>query len=326
MSDKLETYLEEISHFLSGRAEREEILAEIRSHIMEKAAEGPGEFGDAAIERAIAAYGPAQRVAERYIEDKPIIAPAYRRFLVRYTSILFAIHAAMTAVAVAFKQDFVLFPFVYMPRLSIFDALMYLPTAFLADLGLVALVLYFITQSGKDVRLPWPKFGVDLDEVRPPSGAKFWAGRIAAAAGAIVNLVIADFLLYIFARRQTVFFVDLHWRTAKPLFAPGPGRIISIAVIAMFALAALTFLVKLLTRSRWVDVASDAVSLGLVGVLLAQPFEGLFAVPVAGRLLRWLKPTLTFTLLFIALMIAIDLIKHVVVVSRRKMAATAAGQ
>ncbi len=66
MSDKLEAYLEEISHFLSGRAEREEILSEIRSHIAEKAAEGPGEFTDAAIERAIAAFGPARKVAERY--------------------------------------------------------------------------------------------------------------------------------------------------------------------------------------------------------------------------------------------------------------------
>ena len=37
MSTKLEAYLEEISHFLSGREEREEILSEIRSHILEKA-------------------------------------------------------------------------------------------------------------------------------------------------------------------------------------------------------------------------------------------------------------------------------------------------
>lgn len=321
MSDKLDAYLEEISHFLSGRAEREEILAEIRSHIAEKAAEGPGEFGDAAIERAIAAYGPARRVAERYIEDKPIIAPAYRRFLVRYTSILFAAHAALTVAAVAFKQDFVLFPFVYMPRLGVFDALMYLPTAFLADLGLVALVLYFITQSGKDVRLPWPRFGVDLDEVEPPSGARVWAGRIATAAGAIVNLAIADFLLYIFARRQTVFFTGFKWRTAAPIFTPGPGRLISIVVIAMFAVSALALLVKLITRSRWVDVVSGAVSLGLVGVLLAQPYEGLFAVAISERLLRWLKPTLTLTMTFIALMIAVDLVKHVVAISRRKMAA-----
>ena len=58
MSNKLEAYLEEISHYLSGRAEREEILSEIRSHILEKAAAEHGGTGDDAVDRAIAAYGP----------------------------------------------------------------------------------------------------------------------------------------------------------------------------------------------------------------------------------------------------------------------------
>ncbi len=71
--------------------------------------------------------------------------------------------------AVVFKKDFVLFPFLYMPKLGVIEALMYLPTAFLADLGIVTVVLYFITQSGKDIKLPWPKFAVDLDEVKPPT-------------------------------------------------------------------------------------------------------------------------------------------------------------
>ena len=86
MSDRLEAYLEEISHFLSGRAEREEILSEIRSHILEKAAGGAAAPDDAAIEKAIAAFGPARRIAERYVDDQPIIAPAYKRYLFRYTS------------------------------------------------------------------------------------------------------------------------------------------------------------------------------------------------------------------------------------------------
>ena len=50
MPNKLDSYLEEISHFLSGRAEREEILSEIRSHILEKAAAEHGGTGDAAAE------------------------------------------------------------------------------------------------------------------------------------------------------------------------------------------------------------------------------------------------------------------------------------
>lgn len=320
MSDKLDAYLEEISHFLSSRAEREEILQEIRSHILEKAAEGPGEFTDAGIERAIAAFGPARRVAERYLEDKPIIAAAYKRYLVRYTSLLFAFHALLTVAAVAFKKEFVLFPFAYVPRLGPAQTLMYLPTAFLADLGIVALVLYFITQSGKDIRLPWPKIAVDLDEVKPPTLVGFWVGRVAAAFAAVVMLAITDFALYVFARRQTLFFVNLDWKSAKPLFTPEAGRFISMVVIAMFAVSTLALLAKLFTRSRWVDIVSNAISLALFGLLLGQPFEGLFAIPLPERLLPWLKPTLTFTLLFIALMIALDLIKSVVVISRRKFA------
>ena len=318
MSNKLEIYLEEISHFLSGRAEREEILSEIRSHILEKAAEGPGGTADAAIEKAIAAFGPARKVAERYLDDRPIIAPAYKRYLFRYTSLLFAVHALLTVLAVVFKEDFVLFPFLFMPRLGVIEALMYLPTALLADLGIVTMVLYFITQSGKDIKLPWPKFGVDLDEVKPPARS-FWLSRIATAVGAVFMLAFTDFALYVFARHGTIFFANLDWANLRPLFTPGPGRRISVVVIAMLALSTMTLLVKLFTRSRWVDVASNAVSLGLIGLILRESFDGLFAIHLTERGLRAVKFSVKFGLLFFALMTAVELIKNVVIISRRKL-------
>jgi hypothetical protein len=320
MSDKLEAYLEEISHFLSGRAEREEILSEIRSHIMEKAAEGPGEFTDAAIEKAIATFGPARKVAEKYLDhSRPIIDPAYKRYLFRYTTLLFAAHTLLTIAAVNFKQDFILFPFLFMPRLGVIEALMYLPTAFLADLGIVAVVLYFITQSGKDVKLPWPKFAVDLDEVKPPT-KNFWVSRIATAVGAVIMLAITDFALYLFARHQTIFFVNLDWTDPRPLFTPGAGRRLSLIVIAGFAVSTLTLLIKLFTRSRWVDVINSMISLGLIGLLLTQPFDNLFAVRIAENILPKIRYAAKFTLLFIALMTTIELIKNIVIISRRKLA------
>ena len=320
MPDKLDAYLEEISHFLSGQAEREEILQEIRSHILEKAAEGPGELTDAALERAIAAFGPARRVAERYLDEgRPIIAPVFKRYLVRYTSLLFAFHTLLTAAAVAFKKDFVLFPFIYMPRLGVAQALMYLPTAFLADLGLVTVVLYFITQSGKDVRLPWPKFAVDIEDVKPPTSVEFWANRIATAVVALVMLGLTDFALYVFAHRQTIFFVNLDWKTARPLFTPGAGRYVSLVVIAMFALSTSTLFLKLFIRTRWVDVVSDVLSLAFIGLLLRQPFEGLFAVRIPERLLPKVKFGLDFALIFIASMIALDLIKRVILIGRGRL-------
>ena len=109
MPNRLEAYLEEISHFLSGRAEREEILSEIRSHIMEKAAAELGQTSDAALEKVIAAYGPARRVAEKYLDGRSIIAPVYKRYLFRYTTLLFAFHAFLTVVAVLFKKSCLLY-------------------------------------------------------------------------------------------------------------------------------------------------------------------------------------------------------------------------
>jgi len=322
MFEKLETYLEEIGHFLSGRAEREEILSEIRSHILEKAAEGTAGGGDAAVDEAIAAFGPARKVAERYLDDRPIIAPAYKRYLFRYTSMLFAVHAALTVMAVVFKKDFFIFPFLFLPKLGVVDALMYLPAAFLADLGLVALVLYFVTQSGKDVKLPWPKIGVDLDEVKPPKKA-FW-GRVGTAVGAVVMLAVTDIALYIFTRYHTIFLYLTHGSNPKPLLTPEAGRYLSLIVIASLAVSTMALLVKLFTRSRWVDIVSNVISLGLIGLILRQPFDNLFAITVPEKLLPVVKANIKVVLLIIALIVTYELVRDIVRVSRSKLARSVA--
>ena len=90
MHKNLETYLEEISHFLSGREERQEILSEIRSHILEKAEQEAGPVSEETLGKIIAAYGKPRQVAEKYLEGRSVIAPAFTRHLFRYTSLLFA--------------------------------------------------------------------------------------------------------------------------------------------------------------------------------------------------------------------------------------------
>lgn len=318
--NQLEAYLQEIGHFLSGREEREEILSEIRSHILEKAERESGGTADEALDTVIAAYGPARRVAEKYIDGRPIIAPSYKRHLFRYTSIVFACHALLTAAAVVFKQDLIVFPFVFIPRLNVIAALMYLPTAFLADLGVVALILYFITQSGKDVRLPWPRFAVDLDEVKRP--AKSYWSRVGTAVGAVIMFGITDYAIRLFSRFGTVFLTSLDFDRARPLFTPEAGRRISLVVIAMLAVSTLSLAVKIFTRSRWVDAASNLFYLALIGLLLAQPFDNLFAVAIPEPLLPKIKFAFKFTLLPMALVSAIDLIKNIVLLARRKLAVT----
>ena len=313
MPDKLEAYLEEIGHYLSGRAEREEILADIRGHLLEKAEHEFSGAGPAALEKAVAAYGPARRVAEKYLDGRPLIAPAYRRFLFRYTALLFAVHLAFTVFAVVFKKSFVLFPWVFMPRLGSVDAIMYLPMAFLADLGLVFLVLSLITaRAKKDVKLPWPRFGVDLDEVKPARGA----GQ--HVAGFLILLAFTDVALYLFHKYRTLFLFDFEHGSPAYIFTAEAGLRISLFVIALLAAGVATHLIKIFTSSRWVDVVNSGVSLVLLVLLLLQPFESSLAVSMSAKLLPKVEFGLTFLLSCMAAVAAFELVRSLVLLGRKR--------
>ncbi len=96
MYEKLDAYLEEIDHYLAVESGGEEILSEIRSHILEKAERQFGELTEESIEQTIADYGAPKDVAEKYLEGFHIIAPSYRKYLFRYTTILFIFHYGLT--------------------------------------------------------------------------------------------------------------------------------------------------------------------------------------------------------------------------------------
>ena len=317
MFEKLEAYLEEISHFLSGREEREEILSEIRSHILEKTDQEFGEAREATLAKVIAAYGPARRVAEKYLDGRPIIAPAFKRFLFRYTALLFAFHFILTVAAVVFKKSFLMFPIVYVPSMGPFEALFYLPTAFLFDLGVVTLVLFLITQSKRDVKLPWPRFSVDLDEVKT-SGRTI--GRI---IGLILMTALTGTALYFYIRYQTIFFINLDFTQHRPIFTPEAGQLYSLILIGLWALSMTSLAAKFVTSSPWVDAVEKALSLVLLGLAFRQPLDTAFAVhlpELPEGLVRILKLSLTITLLVICIFVAVDLVKALVRIGRRQLA------
>jgi len=323
MHKKLETYLEEIGHFLSGREEREEILADIRGHILEKAMGGNGPVDEAELEKAIAAYGAPRRVAEKYLDGRPVIAPAFQRHLFRYATFLFAVHLVFIACALVFKQSFMVFPFLFVPRLGIFEAVMYLPMAFLADFGAAALALHLLTRSGKEIKLPWPKFAVDLDEVKP-AAARTIAARIATLVGAGIMLALTALGVHLYAKFSTIFLIGFNSEKFRPLLLPRPGQLISLAILVMMAAGTIVLFIKAFNASRrlacWIDLVADGSALVLIGLTLRQPFASLFAVHLPPRSLAWLHITLTVSLLFIALMVAIDLVANAVRLGRKRLA------
>jgi hypothetical protein len=314
MFEKLEAYLEEISHFLSSREEREEILSEIRSHILEKAELEFGEPTEATLAKVIAAYGPARRVAEKYMDGSSIIAPAFKRFLFRYTALLFAFHFVLTVAAVIFKKSFVIFPVLYIPSMGPFEALFYLPTAFLFDLGLATLVLYLITQSQKEIKLPWPRLSVDLNEVKT-SGRTI--GRI---FGLIAMTSLTGAALYLYLQYGTIFLIKLDFAQYQPIFTPEAGRWYSLILIGLWALSAIGLAVKLVKVSPWVDAVKGGFSLVLLGLAFRQPFDTALATQLPKGLDRAIGPSLTIILFIICILVAVDLIKAVVRIGRKRLA------
>jgi hypothetical protein len=69
MYDQLEKYREEIDHFLVVSEGRQEILDEIRSHILERAEDESGQITDESLTMAISRYGSSQQVASKYVGD-----------------------------------------------------------------------------------------------------------------------------------------------------------------------------------------------------------------------------------------------------------------
>jgi HAAS len=314
MFEKLEAYLEEISHFLSGREEREEILSEIRSHILEKADQEFGFVTNESLDRVISAYGPARRVAEEYLDGRPIIAPVFKRFLFRYTALLFSLHLILTLVSVAFiRKNLLVFPLIFIPSMNPFEAVFYLPTAFLFDLGVVTLVLYLITQSKKEVKLPWPKYSVDLDEVRSPGPT---VGRI---IGLLAMAGLTGAAIYLFIRFQTIFLLKFKSSEFHPIFTPSAGRWYSLILIGLWGIGTISLAVKLMTSSPWVDAVKEGLSLILLGLIFRQPFASALSSPLSPGLVHSLQLSLTITVLIICIVAASDFIKALVRIGRRHL-------
>jgi hypothetical protein len=265
MYEALEAYVEEIGRYLAVKRGGEEILAEIRSHILEKAENESGAVTEASLERAIAEYGGPRDVADKYMEGQQIISPTFRRHLFRYTWILFAFHFACTALAVYLHTSIIAFPFLFIPKMGVLWALIYLPMALVYDFGLVALVLYLVTQRGRDVRLPWPSL--------------FKIGRSRTGLGRprmrslLIHVAYFAACVYVISRFHTLFFYSLNFGRPQSLLAPVPSLYYSILLAAALGCHTVAYAVRFLFNSAWVYVVRDGVILILLWIVWNSPID-----------------------------------------------------
>ena len=320
MFKNLEKYLKR-SAISSPDAKAGESVAKIHSHTWKKPAgscAGPRKRNGPDHRRLRQAPPSRRKVSGR----PPLLAPSFTRHLFRYATLLFAVHVIFTVFAVIFKKEFIVFPFLFIPRMGIIESVMYLPVAFLADFGIVALVLYFITRSGKDIKLPWPKFSLDLDEAKGPA-VKSLAARITNVLVGGVMLAVAWALFRLFQVYGAIFLVRSGSGKFHPLLQPGPGRWLSLILIALLVAGVLERFIKAFTHSWhwrcWITAVVDGFALLMLATAMGVQYAGMFTVHVPAKLHAWLYKSLTWTLLITALIIAIDLVSNLVRIGRKRL-------
>lgn len=268
MFKSLDAYLSEINQYLAVKQGAGEILAEIRSHILEKAESEFGAATEESVQKIVASYGRPREVAEKYNEGSEIIAPAFRKHLFRYTWMLFALHAVLTAVALGFHASIVMFPFFFIPRMPYLMAFVYLPMAWLADFGLVALVLYIVTQKNRNLNLPWLR----IFRTRRGEGQL----KSPRPAVLVLLLVILAAALTIFLRYHTLFFYSLNFHAPEPLMNPAAAVFLSLMFIAALLCDVIAYAARFIVNSAWVMLAKNTVVLLILWAIWNSPIAPQF--------------------------------------------------
>jgi len=309
MFEKLDTYLDEIGHYLADSKEKQEIIAEIKSHILEKTEEEYGEITDITIERIIETYGKPQQVAEKYMDDYQIIAPTFKGHLLRYTAVLFAVHFTLTVFAFIFKTRMLILPFFYIPKMDNFQALFYFPMIFIYDLGLVGIILYFVTQSRKDIKLPWPKLNLNWQ--------KLTESRQERPKIIILVLMLIGYaaLVYVYLRYHTLFFKSLNFKSVESLFIPTASKWYSLALLALLGIGILAYLIKFFSRPEWINLLRSALQLVILGIVINRPIEN----PIREFFYFNIHLIANVIVALIALLLAIDFLKSLIILGKKAL-------
>jgi hypothetical protein len=183
MSRKLELYLRQVGKYLVNE-DREDILMEIRAHIMEKSADGD-ELTDEKLHRVLSEMPNPRLLATNYSEGKEIISSDLRNFLFLYTGILFAVHLGITIIASIASRTLAVFPFFFAPAMdNLPSILLFLPFAFIFDFGVVCLFLFTVSQWAPNLSLPLPE--VSLSDIKRPGWGSLLGQLLALAVFASI--------------------------------------------------------------------------------------------------------------------------------------------
>lgn len=305
----LENYLDEVKTYLvmDNPKKREDLLMEIKSHIIEKAESKYGKSDEEAVKKVIEEYGTPREVGSRYSEEKTIIAPHYKNYLFMYTGIAFAIHLGLRLfglIASTLGNE----------QVSAWEGLLELvsliPTTFIFDFGLVALILYFVTKYNNKAELASFSGLVKKRKDEKLSGKIF--ELIISIAGAIA--------FYYFMRFGPVYISESGAELSEVAF--NALEIIKFAFLIGFGLMVINSVsaaIKLVNNSELVEIIFDVVGIIYLYLLLTPAYIGGFASFAGVRLKEINLVAFKGFAVFVSIILVISLVFHVIRYWARKI-------
>jgi hypothetical protein len=255
-------------------------------------------------------YGSPRQVAEKYTEEDQIIATAFKGHLIRYTAILFAFHFGLILVAIIFKIDsMIVLPFFYFPEFDSFQSFFYLPMAFVYDLGLVGIILYFVTQSRKEIKLPWPRLKLNWQ--------KMASGRTEKSKPLPMILMLLGYaaLVYVYLRYRTLFFKSLDPGSVESLFSPEASRWYSLAFLCLLGVGFLAYIIKFFIQTEGVNLLRSAFQLVIIGIVINRPLEN----PIREFFYFDIQLIADLILALAAILLTVDFLKSLIILGKRAL-------
>ena len=205
------------------------------------------------------------------------------------------------------KNLTVFFPFFYIPIMGAnsqvwFKLILYLPMTFLYDFGLICLILYFVTQYQKEIKLPW--FEINLSRLIK-NAKKEEKPNIYIFGLMILILLITVFLYF---RYNTLFFLTVGAGKTTSLFNPSASKCLSLSVISIFFLEILNYTSRFFIESPWVKLTKDGAVLIIIWSIMNLHIEdALIDLPVLN-----LSAIVGFIILFFSIIAAIEFLKSLI--------------
>ncbi|PFJ51508.1 HAAS signaling domain-containing protein [Bacillus thuringiensis] len=298
MNSILKKYLDEISKYLYAGKEKEDILKEIEAHIMEETENNYSKITEEGLKETIKKFGAPKKVAEMYLNNTQIIAPTFKNYLFLYTSILFAVHLGLYIISEARGTDIGILPFVYLSNNSWWQIFIYIPVTFFMDFGIVCLLLFILTQSNKDINLPWFKKFVEDEKGQSVSFGIF-----------MILLIVASIIVY----KYKTLFIYINTIDDQVIALRGNGiENISYVILLLLGVTVLSYACKWFFRNDFLNLLFSIFQLTLIWFVVKLPYNEIFQYIENDQLRQ--KASYGFRALFIlvTLIITIKFIKKII--------------